>query len=634
VQELVLDRTASLPPSARRVLELVALADPLDVAVLDDEEGAHLDRLEAMHLVELRQAARGLWASVEHPLFGEAFTAVLPTRRRVELLRDLVERTGVRGRRRRGDALRAAGWLLATGVRPDAELAAAAAGDALAGFDLELAGRLAADALVGGDRGDALAVLADVRRLQGRTDEAADAARRGLACHDDDVDRARCAEVLALVLTHQRGDAAGAVGLLRQTAGTLRDAPLTVRLQQMADHLEGVLGAYPEVLASTRAAIACDLDDAERFGQLQTLAYAQVMLGRLDDIDQTIERTLQLGEAIGAGPEMIDLQWALRAGVHVQRGTLVEGERAIGAHVRSCRSGGHLHVTATTIHLQLLAHRGSDAVFALGEHVLDGGAGHDMFGVRPIVLGTLAWARARCGQVAEAEALLAQVPDDLDDERTLPFVGAGRAALLAATGDGDGAADESERTGRRALESTHVAFGVVALHAAVGHGRHATLAELLARATVDVDGALLRAMAQHAAAVRDGEVARLEDVGADFARMGARPHAAQAFAEAASVTAPGTAAARRAAARAQLWSDAAAPFRSRIPDVDDALSGRELEIVSRAATGAASRVIAEELYLSVRTVDNHLRNAYRKLEVGGRPGLAEALRPLPPPRPG
>ena len=46
----------------------------------------------------------------------------------------------------------------------------------------------------------------------------------------------------------------------------------------------------------------------------------------------------------------------------------------------------------------------------------------------------------------------------------------------------------------------------------------------------------------------------------------------------------------------------------------------------RAAGGSTSREIADDLFLSVRTVDNHLQRVYTKLGVTGRGELADALR--------
>jgi len=55
------------------------------------------------------------------------------------------------------------------------------------------------------------------------------------------------------------------------------------------------------------------------------------------------------------------------------------------------------------------------------------------------------------------------------------------------------------------------------------------------------------------------------------------------------------------------------------------LTAREREVALLAAAGHPSRVIAERLYLSFRTVDNHLRRIYEKLGIPGRAKLADAL---------
>jgi DNA-binding NarL/FixJ family response regulator len=62
------------------------------------------------------------------------------------------------------------------------------------------------------------------------------------------------------------------------------------------------------------------------------------------------------------------------------------------------------------------------------------------------------------------------------------------------------------------------------------------------------------------------------------------------------------------------------------------LTNREREIAVMAAAGHPSKVIAERLYLSVRTVDNHLSRVYDKLGVASRAALATALEPQAPER--
>ncbi|GAA1626625.1 LuxR family transcriptional regulator [Nonomuraea maheshkhaliensis] len=55
----------------------------------------------------------------------------------------------------------------------------------------------------------------------------------------------------------------------------------------------------------------------------------------------------------------------------------------------------------------------------------------------------------------------------------------------------------------------------------------------------------------------------------------------------------------------------------------DALTSQEAHIARLVATGRTSREVAADLFLSPRTIDNHLRNIYRKLGIGSRRQLRE-----------
>ncbi len=54
-----------------------------------------------------------------------------------------------------------------------------------------------------------------------------------------------------------------------------------------------------------------------------------------------------------------------------------------------------------------------------------------------------------------------------------------------------------------------------------------------------------------------------------------------------------------------------------------ALSRREHEIAALAVSGLTARDIGERLFLSTRTVENHLQRVYTKLGVGNRHELIE-----------
>jgi len=66
----------------------------------------------------------------------------------------------------------------------------------------------------------------------------------------------------------------------------------------------------------------------------------------------------------------------------------------------------------------------------------------------------------------------------------------------------------------------------------------------------------------------------------------------------------------------------AARLRPRTSSTGQELTAREAEIARHASTGASDRDIAAALYISIRTVDYHLRNIFRKLGVRSRAELA------------
>jgi len=63
----------------------------------------------------------------------------------------------------------------------------------------------------------------------------------------------------------------------------------------------------------------------------------------------------------------------------------------------------------------------------------------------------------------------------------------------------------------------------------------------------------------------------------------------------------------------------------------DDLTAREAEVARLVAAGATSRRVADDLGVSVRTVDNLLGRVYVKLGIAGRGELADALGPDPAP---
>lgn len=67
------------------------------------------------------------------------------------------------------------------------------------------------------------------------------------------------------------------------------------------------------------------------------------------------------------------------------------------------------------------------------------------------------------------------------------------------------------------------------------------------------------------------------------------------------------------------------------PPLTQLLTPHEQEVVEIAITGATTREIATELFMSPKTVESHLTSSYRKLGVRSKTQLAHVLH-RPPPR--
>jgi DNA-binding CsgD family transcriptional regulator len=144
------------------------------------------------------------------------------------------------------------------------------------------------------------------------------------------------------------------------------------------------------------------------------------------------------------------------------------------------------------------------------------------------------------------------------------------------------------------------------------------------------DSLLVAAYAAHADAARAERAPDLADASTRFEVLGAvllaaeaATEAAQAFLRAGDRRGASTMS-LRAASLAAACEGARTPALA-APVLVSPLTPRERDIAALAAQGESSKEIADRLFLSVRTVNNHLQSVYSKLGVGGRRQLAGAL---------
>lgn len=281
-----------------------------------------------------------------------------------------------------------------------------------------------------------------------------------------------------------------------------------------------------------------------------------------------------------------------------------------------------MFATCRTHYADILVSRGE---WREAEETL-GAACRELGGVRrKVVEGVvrLAELRRRQGRPDQAEALLAEA----EGHRMAILV---RAALRLDRDDAAGAAEEAERFLRRVgnvdrFERVPALELLVRARLALGDRAAAqgSFGEL-ERTAAEGGTASLRAVALVARSRLDAEAApeaarsALEDSIELFATCGARYEAAQARLELARLlralgrkhdAAVATAAAR--AALAELGAPAPSAERS-------LLTAREQEVLRLLARGNSNDAIAAELVVSVRTVERHVENVYRKIGASGR----------------
>lgn len=633
LHEVVDARLAHIPDQARRLLELLALAEPMAVDLLTHDEGSELDMLEQRGLAKCEHLA-GRWvARVEHPLITEAVATSVPTRRRIEILRDVGARMVATEFSAPGDALRTALWFEECGDKLPVSLALAAGREALASLALDRACELSQVALDEAPLEGNL-LLGESLRLLARADEAEEALAIVAELATDDETIVRVAMWRSTLRAHHADDPKGAMGLLDAAADRVISPDRAFELRSEAAFLAGIVGQFDAAIEANRQILATsDLADQARWTAMMNLLFSQVMLADLTNIDEPINNMAELIEQVRpTRPEGVDLYWALVASVYMLRGDLSRCESEFVPHVQRCLAEEQLHGVTAAILLYPLLFRGSHHTMTIATAACAATAQSDAYMVGPIAQAGLTLAHANNGDLEQARAALDAVDrSHTGDPRLDSFIGRAQAAVASLEGRFNEAAQIAASAGRLCVADTYVNFGVIALHDAVRCGRADLVIDDLRPLAGSNIAPLTGALIDHGVAQFDGDADSILQVARVLADMGARNLTAEALDDAARIF-TNDVASTRAATAAALWRRATPVSNARARPAPCPVSERELDVLELALAGNPSKSIAESLFLSVRTVDNHLAHVYRKLEVQGRADLTQALTPLPLPR--
>lgn len=633
--QLVEARLGGLSGDERGLLEVLSFGEPLGSAELSGVgDPALAESLERKGLLVSWTEGRRLVIRLTHPLYGDVLRSQIPAMRVRSIARSLAEATESTGARRREDTLRVATWRLdGGGARPEVMLAAATT--ARWRYDFPLAERLARAAVSVGAGFDAAVLAARLASLQGRSAEA----------------ETSLADLAGVAV----GDAQRALVAITRLDNRVIYAGTIDEGLRMAEEVEATLGdaAWRDEIAARRSALllatqgprtsAAIAEPLLRRAEGRALVWAcmpgSYSLARLGRIDAALDATFRGHAAQSALTTPMDwypwMHFFYRADALAHAGRLLEAEalslaqyqEGVAEHSVEAQAMFAWQLSKTVAdrgHVETAVRRAREAI-ALYRQL-----GRPQFVHFCLVYLTLALALGgRHDDAADAlEALdgLDLVPSffmGVDPVQARAWAAAAAGDLPRARALFEDAAQAGERIG-------DLVGAAAALHNIARIGHPDQVAERLAALVADIEGDLPRARAAHVEALAQGQAERIEESSAAFESMGADLLAAEAAADAAVAwrrdgnLRAASAAERRAGALADRCEGANTPA-LKFMQTRARLTTAEREAALLAAAGRSNKDIADELFVSVRTIENRLGKIYEKLGVSGRAELAEVL---------
>ncbi|MGA8682481.1 MAG: AAA family ATPase [Acidimicrobiales bacterium] len=635
LRDLIDERFRGLSRAERETLELLALGEPLELAVLASlVPEAVVEGLERRGLLDASAGWRGPDVRLAHPLYGEVVGAHLSRVRRARLCRSLADVTEGAGPLRARDVLRVAVWRLdGGGGSPAVTLQAAKM--AYHDEDYALAIALAETAWNRWGLLEAAILLAESLDVHGRSADVERVLRTALPLATNDVDRTTVANGLASAIFYTPDRAEEADRLLSEASAAVSDPGCRRALEaQRGDHFLRT-GNVARVIEIDRPLLEQSGDSA--FMQAsRDIGVALALAGRTTEAIGHTEaalaarRHLEETDRVSAAAVFL----VAKAVALAEAGRLAEAVAASEAGYSASVARGNSHGQAWFA-VVLASARLAQGHLTMADHLfrevatLFEARGHP--GVR-WGLGGIALAAGQLGDRAGAAAAVAELAALAPTTLRMMDIQVERGRAWAAMAAGDlatarsilwDAVELAAGWGQSASESS-------ALHDLVRIGDTQAAVQRLEGLAGRVEGDLMVARLALARAVRSVDPALAESAADIFEQCGALLYAAEAasieqrLAHERQLYRRATAAAARSQRLARKCDGARTPALAP-PGAQSDLSAREQEVALLAAEGLTSRQIAARLFVSARTVDNHLQRVYLKLGISGRGALRERL---------
>ncbi|GAY18491.1 LuxR C-terminal-related transcriptional regulator [Mycobacterium sp. shizuoka-1] len=631
---LLENRFDNADPGALTVLRLLALSEPLDIDALVELAGERaVDAAEKAQLIRIDRDGPTLVARISHPLYGDVVLRQIGTASARMLRGRIVTVLNRHPPASAADRIRLAQLYLDSDQSADTRLLITAAKDAVSLANAPLGERLARTAFERESGMQAAHLLSRALLWQGRPDEAEEVLAR---FDPDELDEGQL--VLwgiprASIVFWSLGEADRAdevMALLRARV----DNPI---LRPMVDAADAAFTVFQnrlvEGLAMAEAVLA---NPAAPEQAVETAAFAAGMAmpfaGRGGEFAEIAERCLHTQRSTDGLIRMMARYGEVLALVYT--GNLDKAEGRAVEYAEFTSSGEFLGWAIATLMAGVVAgYRGkfAEAIPTIEQALAAFNAENSLPWRLPGRF-LLARAYAGSGRPDDADRVLAEAGEHSGPSVALfdPQMLLVRAWVAAARGAGRRALELCRAAADVAARSGQFAVEIEALHDAARFGDRKVAHRLQSRAPF-VDGPLPQLYLRHATAVADADGEALDAVSIDFEQAGLLLSAADAAAAAAAIHEQRGARRREIESVARATRLAAVCGGAATPAIRSAarplpVTSRELEVAELVAAGLSNREIAEQLSVSVRTVEGHVYRACLKLGVSDRDGLAAVIR--------
>ncbi|MEU6078378.1 LuxR C-terminal-related transcriptional regulator [Micromonospora sp. NPDC047074] len=631
--DLVTIRMGELTEPERLVVDVLALAEPLDVRLLAGlTDPSAIERTEESGLIRVEDVGRRLEARLAHPLFGEVRRARMGTLRARRLRGRVSQALADAGYRQPDDILRRAVLAVDSDLEPDRRLLIEAGRRAGQLCDLPMAVRLGRAAQAAGGGFEASMIVLGAFNGLSRPTGADFAVLTAAAGTDAELVRATMARAIDLAWMASRP--AEAEAILDAADDQITGSDGSRQLMALRALFDGQLARPARAIEAAATALDSPLLPDESV-LLATTGYV-IGLATVGRADELATLVTQGAAAAGRAAQYAFLRFPL-----------------ITAQLLGLRLAGYLRKAADVAHDCWESARGlelptaiasvlmGDVLLAQGRPVsalrwlreayagfepFDGAGGFEHVCLIPLVRALALTGELTAATEASAKLLAREHPMI---QCLRPDLLLSQAWLAAAQGVSSEAIALAREAASVAAATGQCAHEVLALHTATCLGDRSGV-ERLTALSQQVDGPRAQAAAAHAIALASDNGDALQSASDMLERMGDPLAAADAAAQA-------TIAYRRAQQRGAAYQ-AEARVRRLIQTCEGVgtpatratvrplpLTGREREIGALAAQGMSNREIAHRLVVSVRTVENHLYRINTKLGISSRAGLVEVL---------